>query len=113
MNMKSTRKSLTLESNLASMSSILADGNMAAFTLLLSMARDGDYMDTMLTFLGIDDLNLRGEQVYVAFKHCNSDIPTFVEAVGKRDQALIDAVNKQVAVPSGEQAFSGASFKRR
>jgi hypothetical protein len=111
--MKSTRKSLALESNLASMANILADGNIGAFTLLLTMARDGDLMDTTLTFLGIDDLNMRGEQVWVAFKHCNNDLPTFINAINKRDQVMIDAVNEQVISPPGERAFSGASFKRR
>jgi hypothetical protein len=112
---KSTRTSLQISSTF-DMVMKLAEGNVGCLTLLLQLARDDAEtdptgMDTILFLLCLDDLNMRGEQIYVAHAECD-DAPKFRERIMARDPDLIEVINTKCPRDSGEQAFSGASFKR-
>lgn len=108
---QSTRQSLTLMSSTFDAITMLSEGNVGAMTLLMHMLGD-DPLDGMMDLLTIDDLNMRGEQIYVASKQY-PDIEAFRDALRKRDQGMIDAVNAACPREPGERVFTGASFKRR
>ena len=55
--------------------------------------------------LDMDDMNIRGIQIYTAYLICKSDIKVLAEKVFNRDQQLCDDINKNLyihkAVPRG------------
>jgi len=110
--MKSSRTNITLSSPVT-MAMILADGNPGALTMLLTYAGSTDPMDAMMTMLHMDDLNMRGDQIWSAFKFADRSTEKMVELMQKRDPEMIEAVNRECAHGPGERVFSGASFKRR
>src|SRR3546814_7813893 len=42
-----------------------------------------------------DLMNIRGEQIVLAFAFCNNDVQTFTRDIRKRSVDMIDAVNSQ------------------
>ena len=72
----------------------MAEGNPGAATVLAQL-----YGNTPAGFIDIchlDDMNIRGEQIWVAFKdHCKGDIEALREAVRARDPALVATVNQE------------------
>lgn len=92
---------------------ILAVGedNPGAITVLANLAKS-DPVAGFTYILGLDDMNMRGGQVWIAFKdHCGSDLAKLVECIKARDQAMVDTVNRLTG-PSRERAVTGgASFR--
>lgn len=111
---KSTRTNLTITTPM-DMIQTLADNNIGALTLLIRLASTNpDPLDNVLLFLNLDDLNMRGEQVWVAFKYaCDEDDKRFIEVVHSKDEAMIAKVNELCPRHPGEAVFAGASYKRR
>ena len=64
--------------------------------------------------LSLDDMNIRGSQVWQAYKYLyNEDVEKFTEAISSRDQNMIDFINEELATVGGEKAvIGGASFDR-
>lgn len=90
----------------------MSEGNPGALRVLMEMLQ-GDQMGGFMSILGLDDMNIRGSQIWVAYKdHCKSEIATLREAINGRDPALVATVNREH--PHGEQAVtSGASYAHR
>ncbi len=67
-----------------------------------------------MLLLGLDDMNIRGSQVWEAYKYLyNEDGKKFAEAVRKRDKKMVDFINEELASVGGEKAVTGgASFDR-
>ncbi len=67
-----------------------------------------------LLLLGLDDMNIRGSQIWEAYKYLyNEDGKRFAEAVRKRDIKMVDFINEELASVGGEMAVTGgASFDR-
>lgn len=68
----------------------------------------------LMLLLGLDDMNMRGSQIWEAYKYLyNEDGKAFVEGIRNRSQEIVDFVNERSAVVGGEKAVvSGASFDR-
>lgn len=68
----------------------------------------------VMLLLGLDDMNIRGSQVWEAYKYLyNEDGKKFADAVRKRDKKMVDFINEELASVGGEKAVSGgASFDR-
>lgn len=117
---KSTRKNIRYDMQVREVIDVLADGNIGAQNVLLGfLNRDVAGMAVAMPFFNIDDLNLRGDQIWEAFKFAIGDLEddaaleAFAAALKKSDPAMIAHVNRVCIRPSGEQAFSGASYARR
>lgn len=67
-----------------------------------------------MLLLGLDDMNIRGSQVWEAYKYLyNEDGKKFAEAVKNRDKNMVDFINQEMASVDGEKAVTGgASFDR-
>ena len=73
-----------------------------------------------MTILSMDDMDIRGSQIWVGFKdHCKSDVAAFMKAINDRDPAMVATINAAYydgdrdgrgTVPRAVE--HGASFKR-
>lgn len=107
------REKLTLEENGLSTIFKMSEGNPGAITSLSSLMKD-DPMNGFMLMLGLDDMNMRGSQVWTAYKYyCHEDIEKFKEVIHNRDKDMVAFVNEQMASVDAEKAVtSGASFDR-
>lgn len=107
------REKLTLEDNGLSIIFKMAEGNPGAVKGLTALIED-DFMSGNMLMLGLDDMNIRGSQIWTAYKHyCNEDIEKFKEVIHKRDADMVAFVNEEQASVNGEKAVTGgASFDR-
>ena len=67
-----------------------------------------------MLLLGLDDMNIRGSQVWEAYKYLyKEDGKKFAQAVRNRDKNMVDFINEEMASVGGEKAVTGgASFDR-
>lgn len=67
-----------------------------------------------MLLLGLDDMNIRGSQVWEAYEYLyNEDAKKFAEAVKNRDEKMVNFINEEMASVGGEKAVTGgASFDR-
>lgn len=85
----------------------LSEGNPGAVTAIGSLMKD-DPMGILLA-LHLDDMGMRGEQIWAAFQyHCKGDVDAFKKAVKDRDKEMIATVNQRC--PSKKAVSGGASF---
>ena len=93
---------------------LMSEGNPGAATVLGNLSQT----DPLLA-LGLDDMNIRGQQVWVGYKdHCEEDMDKFIEAIKARDSEMVDTINKNCIYQSEYGSFTeravcnGASFNR-
>lgn len=84
----------------------MSEGNPGAIKVLGSCLKKQGQMDFMMgTLLHLDDMNIRGSQIWIAFKdYCahgsdritgtNENLNRFIEAVKQRDPNMVDMVNQ-------------------
>lgn len=52
--------------------------------------------DGWMRLLDLDDMNIRGSQIWVGYKdHCGEDINKFIEAIKNRDREMVSTVNRE------------------
>lgn len=90
----------------------MSEGNPGALTALVEVVKADPVMGFM-DLLHLDDMGMRGPQIWVAFKdHCKQDLAAFVKAIRERDQAMVDTVNASRGVADAPPAVThGASFR--
>lgn len=90
----------------------MAEGNIGALTVLMEiMKKDG--MIAFTSVLSLDDMNIRGEQIWIGFKYfCEQNLEKFLGCIKSRDEDMIALINKE-ASGSEIAVKSGASFGRR
>ena len=68
----------------------------------------------VMLLLGLDDMNIRGSQIWEAYKYLyNEDGKKFAEAIKARDEKMVQFINEEMASVGGEKAVTGgASFDR-
>jgi len=93
----------------------MSEGNPGAISVLMQLLQRDDPA-ALMTLLSLDDMNMRGPQIWVGYKdHCGSDIELFAEKIGARDQGMVDVVNNECYHP--EMEYDGydeqAVLKRR
>ena len=74
----------------------MSEGNPGAATVLMRMFNEDAY--GILNILSLDDMNIRGTQIWYAYKdYCGEDMSLFVQSVESRDIEMIKAINICVA----------------
>lgn len=70
-----------------------------------------------MSLLGLDDMNIRGDQLVSAYGYCDNDMATLLSCIKQRDARMVDYVNQQTAshpvkglVGSPLAVTHGASF---
>lgn len=89
----------------------MAEGNPGAVTAIAAIMKAQGEMG-YLTLLALDDMNIRGAQIWVGYKDvCGHDTAKFIALIEARDQSLIEKINEAFGGGTGWQAVvSGASY---
>lgn len=86
------RKKIELSMTTMDVLLLMGEGNPGALSVLMKLMERGE--SSILKILTLDDMNIRGEQIWIAFKdHCKEDLDAFMEAIARRDLAMISTVN--------------------
>lgn len=82
----------------------MCEGNIGALSVLTEIMINDVY--GFLTALHLDDMNIRGPQIWIGYKdYAREDLGKFIEAVKSRDPEMVALINREykdeVAVTSG------------
>lgn len=81
-------------------------GAMVGITKLMQSDEAG-----FMLLLSLDDMNIRGSQILVAYKYLyNEDAKKFAEAVKNRDAKMVNFINEEMASVGGEKAVTGGAL---
>ncbi len=107
------RKEISLDMTKMDIILVMAEGNPGAIgTLADLMGQPGGLME----ILALDDMNIRGTQVWIAYNdHCKKNMGFFRECIIHRNQGMIDVVNNegQLGNHSWKAVQYGASMGNR
>lgn len=93
--MNKIRKQLDLSGSVTDAMLTMAEGNVGALTVLQKLIK----ADALFAALHLDDMNMRGPQIWVAYKdHCDGDLEVFINHIKARDDAMIETVNKNSGI---------------
>ncbi len=107
-NEMSGRQKIELNTSLQDAVLLMAEGNPGGLRVLLqiSVTQNG-----FMKILGLDDMNIRGEQVWVGYSdHCGQDLGKFLECIHNRSSDMVRTINN-VCGARHTAVTSGASFK--
>jgi hypothetical protein len=110
------RKEISLNNSIMDIMVLMAEGNPGGLSVIASLVKDNP--DGIVYLLHLDDMNIRGTQIWIGFKdYCGQSMTKFVECIVSRDQGMIDKIN-EVNQAQGEawmatkgQASSGQRLK--
>lgn len=75
----------------------LSEGNPGAMSVMMQIMNKKGPMEMFPIALSLDAMGVRGCKIWVGFKdYCNQDLDKFCELVLNRDQALLDAIEKEM-----------------
>ncbi len=88
----------------------MCEGNLGALNVLTQLLNRDDPA-ALMTILSLDDMNMRGSQIWVGFKdHCGRDIEKFAQCITERDADMVATVNENSGIQE-RAVTSGASFE--
>ena len=109
------RKAINLDDQFMNIIMKMSEGNPGAITVLMRLVKGESETygeDGFMALLCLDDMNIRGGQVWLGFKdHCKEDLEVFAQAIKSRDPEMVKTINART---SDEEiaVTSGASFER-
>jgi hypothetical protein len=110
------RKELSPFNGLTDIMGIMMEGNPGALRVMCEVAQKQNNQTITLNFLlNLDDMNMRGAQIYVAWNDfCKNDHNRFIECVTNRDEKMIEAVNTEGKIKSYKHKAvkNSGSYKR-
>jgi hypothetical protein len=106
------RSKIQLSDSVRDIMTKMSEGNPGALTVLVKLYKEhGD--KGIFTMLGMDDMNIRGSQIWLAYKdHCGEDLGKLVEAVQARDSDMVETVNREYGHTGVLAVTGGASWQR-
>jgi hypothetical protein len=108
------KERIPLHLNMSTMDMLhaMSEGNPGGLTVMLRMIQ-ADPEFGLITIMHLDDMNIRGPQIWVGFKdHCKEDLPKFVQAIKDRDPAMVATINKECESYGHRATTHAASFER-
>ena len=88
-----TRKKITIHDTVFDVALKMAEGNPGAVTVITQILQDKEM--GLFRLLDLDDMNIRGSQIWVGYKdYCDEDLPSFVDAIKKRDSEMVNVINR-------------------
>lgn len=106
-----TRKWMSWKGNAFEAITALQENNNEAFNILVDIVGLGDNVFNEVA-QNLDDMNIRGEQIVLAYQYAGKKQDSFIEMVNNRIPAMIEHVNAQWpkafmerAVPSGAHKY--------
>ena len=109
------RKEISLSSTPLDIMFIMSEGNPGAATVL-SKIIETLTVDGIMTVLSLDDMNIRGTQIWIGYKDfCHENLNEFIGAIKNRSIQMVDVINKEGLKGNHEAmaVVSGASFDGR
>lgn len=89
------REEVSLQTTPMELMLIMAENNPGAARVLSDMLK-ADPMAGLFDFLHLDDMNIRGTQIWVGFKdYCGEDLTKFVTLVRARDAKMVAHINRE------------------
>lgn len=86
------RKEITLEMSIMDLMTLMCEGNPGALTVIIEIMKRED---GFLYLCHLDDMNVRGSQIWIGFKyHCGQDVNRFIECIKHRDEDMIAKINE-------------------
>lgn len=108
-----SRPKIEAHDNLRDIMIKMSQGNPGGLSALIALVKRDEMMGFM-RILSLDDMGMRGSQLWVAYKdHCKQDIEAFEKAIDDRDPAMVATVNASRGHSPDTPAavVSGASFR--
>ena len=103
------RRKLNLSDSFVDVQIKMAEGNPGAASVIGKIMRNPD---GLFALMGLDDMNIRGSQIWVGYKdHCNEDIDEFVLCAKSRSAAMVDTINREC--PDHVAVVRGASYRHK
>ena len=109
------RKKIQLNTSMQELASLMSEGNPGALSVLMPLMTDDP-----LILLDLDDMNIRGPQVWVGYKDfCGEDLEKFKQCVRDRSEQMVSAINDECIYENDFGSFTeravthGASWERR
>lgn len=107
----SARKKIELTDNIDDILAKMAEGDSNALSVLNELYQFDIF--SIKNIFTLDDMNIRGNQIWVAYNYFNKDINIFIEAIAKRDKNMVDFLNQEMLEIDSEKAVRyGASYDR-
>jgi len=95
------REEIKLEDSVMDVVIKMSEGNPGAVTVLSQMLKGDD----LLLLLHLDDMNIRGSQIWVGYKdHCHQDIELFKACIKSRDVEMVNTINNSGGVSPENRA---------
>ncbi len=89
------RQRISLDDSIMSILVKMSEGNPGAASVLGKLMQSDNEFGLVLA-LHLDDMNIRGSQIWVAYKdHCGEDLEKLKAAIVERDPSMIATVNKE------------------
>lgn len=99
------RKRIQLNQTTQELVVLMSEGNPGAMMVLMELLSKDEH--GLIKVLSLDDMNMRGEQIYLAYKDfADCDFEKFTKAIHERSEHMVAVVNtqtstKEMAVTSG------------
>lgn len=102
------RKKISLDMSVLDIVTEMSEGNPGALTVMMDLiSKNPD--SGVFTLLHLDDMNIRGSQIWVGYKdYAGEDIAKFEEAVIARNPEMVNIINMEC---DEKAVTSGASFR--
>ena len=109
------REDIKPKDSIAHLIMLMSEGNMGATTVIMQMFEKlGD--DAVEMMLHLDDMNIRGTQIWIGYKDCcGQNIDKFIKCVKERDIKMIEKINEEGHMGNHvhKAVKSGGSYKGR
>lgn len=93
--MPEPRKALKLEDTFEQFMMKMSEGNPGALTVLMQIVEKDPNLG-LLQILNLDDMNVRGTQIWIGYKdHCGENIDLFIEKMKARDADMVATINRE------------------
>lgn len=91
-----SRKEIDIDGSVLDMLLLMSEDNPGAAIVLSRIMNKCDA--GAMSIFDLDDMNIRGAQIWVAFKYvCNEDLDMLCEKLKKRDPSMVEAINKEMS----------------
>jgi hypothetical protein len=95
------RKKLRLDMTTMELVTTMAEGNPGAISVMVQIIQN-ESGNGLLDLLNFDDMNMRGPQIWVAYKDvCGQNIDLLLEKLKSRDTEMVSKVNDVMGASIG------------
>jgi len=92
--MNEKREEIGLDTSMKDALLIMCEGNPGGLTVLMDLVNRKPM--GFMYLLHLDDMNMRGSQIWCAYKDvCGEDMDVFIDKIKTRDNKMIDYINSQ------------------